>query len=163
MTKYKEDNFCETYVIGMKVENRFNDYLAYKKREVLERSSGYQPKHDFRFIDKNGIRTSAEVKTCTRVSNDVPIEYESRGKASGIVSTEGFYFVVYCIEDQAFYVAKSGELMEWLDSNPRSYISVKNTSNSSETKLYLIDKYTWRDTFSVVDLTHVAMLEREDL
>lgn len=152
MTDHNE--FNDTLLIGKIGEARVSDYLKYRGFEILERSEGNQPDYDIKYSSQSYIRM-VEVKTCTHHSSNIPIEFESRGKDSGINSGKSEIFAVYRKQYDKMFCARVEDIKKLIEElNPRV---VKNTKNNSETYCYLIPESEWKLT--KIDLSEIPRLE----
>lgn len=138
--KDDRDNFQKQLEKGEVGEVAFMNYLDSRNYELLERSQGYMPEFDFRFIGKEGTEVTAEVKSCYKDSPNLAIETWSRGKCSGVCSGKAKFYVIYSVIDNAFYIADRSELLQFLAKNPKLTRVACNKQNDSGTVLLLLKK-----------------------
>jgi len=91
-----------------------------------------------------------EIKTdiYPKKTGNLVVEFECRGKPSGIAVTEADYFVTYFSHLNEIWNIKTSILRELINQyNPP--ISKKSGDKESNTKLYLIEKERFRQFFKV--------------
>lgn len=150
------NDFDQTNKIGKRGEARVRDYLVSKSLQINVVSEGYQPKYDIIYTSSKGLSISMEIKTCLSNSYNIPYEYESRGKPSGIVSTESEYFNVYREHYDKLYVGKTQSIRDLIERYENQIRKVKNTKNNTNTMLYLMPESVFSfEGFMIIDLSNV--------
>ncbi|WP_159065949.1 hypothetical protein [Deinococcus ficus] len=142
MIKDTYANFTKLLKEGEDGEDTVINFLQSRGNTIVDkaRDKGYFPDWDIKFKNTLGTELTAEVKTDKSVSNNLVVEYKSRGKPSGIYSTKADYYFIYFVNDGTIYVCNSAELRLWISEN--SPKKVMNKNNDSDTYLYLIPKDT---------------------
>jgi hypothetical protein len=109
-------------------------------------------KYDLKMITK-GVETTYEIKTDVKCAplfdtGNLFIEFESRGKASGIVVTEADWFVTYFkYLNQAWFI-KSDKLKQLINEN--DFPTFKDAGDiGSATHGYLIKRKDFKEHFYV--------------
>lgn len=158
------NNFEHTDKIGKRGEARFRDYLLYEGLKINTVAMGYQPKYDITYIDAYGKLTSAEIKTCLSDSLNIPFEYHSRGKPSGIASTEAEHFIVYREHYDKICIGKTDDIRGVIEFLGDDYIpKVSNNRNATNTKLYLFNERLFESyEFEIIDLSNVPRIHKAE-
>lgn len=147
MIQDSKEHFNKLNKIGKLGEEVVADFLEARGNTILEKAGNtYFPDYDLKILSKNGIEITFEVKTDTSAYANVAIEFKSRGKSSGIYSTKADMYVIYFENENALYVADTGELRLWIAEN--SPAVKKNGNNDSQTYLYLIPKSLFKEVFN---------------
>jgi hypothetical protein len=142
------NNFNDTMKIGSIGETRIVEMLNFIGYEGVELSEGYQPDYDIKYIDKDNSISTIEVKTCMSHYPNIAIEFQSRGKPSGIYSTKADIFAVYRSISDVVYFGDTNKILEYIQSND---IKVRcNKRNNTDTKIYIIPESQW--PFHKIDL-----------
>lgn len=104
-------------------------------------------------MQRNGIKVKYEVKTDVFCRPDLDtgnifIEFESRGKLSGISVTEAKWFVTYFKHLKELWYIQTEDLKVLLDENDFKTIEFGGDEGSN-TKGKLIPRYQFKDNFIV--------------
>lgn len=109
-------------------------------------------------INRKGKDISYEIKTdvyCIPINDtgNMFVEFECRGKSSGIMVTEAKWFVTYYKYLNQIWYIKTNDLMKLITDNQTS---IKRTAGSgdkgSNTKGFLINRKQFKKSFIVVEL-----------
>ncbi|GHF91371.1 hypothetical protein [Deinococcus ficus] len=150
MVEDNKHNFLEQYKKGKIGEEIYKRLLNDKGLIIIESAEGYQPLYDIKYYNNNGKVIRTEVKTDYSITDNVAIEYKSRGRTSGIESTKADYFAVVNIYDNLIYIASTKSLRSYIKEY-RSSISIRqNKQNNSDTWIYLIPKHEFHEVFLVI-------------
>jgi hypothetical protein len=109
-------------------------------------------KYDARMV-KDGVETTYEIKTDVKCAplfdtGNIFIEYESRGKASGISVTEADWFVTYFKYLGEVWFIKTKKLRKLIEDN--DFPTFKDAGDvGSATHGYLIKRKEFKDYFYV--------------
>ena len=100
----------------------------------------------------NGREVTYEVKTDVFVSpkkdsGNLVVEFESRGKPSGINVTEADYYVYYMPKLNEVWNIKMDDLKNLIDNN--NFKKVSGGDVGSDTKMYLIRRSFYKKHFKV--------------
>lgn len=153
------NDFDQTNKIGKRGEARVRDYLVFRDLQINFVSEGYQPKYDIIYTSSKGLLTSMEIKTCLSNSYNIPYEYESRGKPSGIVSTKSECFSVYREHYDKLYVGKTQSIRDLIERYENQIRRVRNTKNNTNTMLYLMPERIFSfEGFRIIDLSNVPRI-----
>ena len=144
---------------GEKIVRKFLENLGYIFLSKCEDIS-----HDYRFL-KNGKEYVFEIKTDVahmredkltkeiRDTGNIAIEYESRGKNSGIAATKADFFVTYYPHLNEIWLIKTEKLKNLIRENKETIKKVENAGDSnSNTKLFLIKRDKFKDQFRVTNV-----------
>jgi hypothetical protein len=110
--------------------------------------------HDFRYdllMSYNGSQVKYEVKTDIFLSKDddtgnMVIEFESRGKPSGISVCEADYYVYYIPKLGELWNIKMDDLKSLIEKN--KFKTVTGGDKGSDTKMYLIKRWAYIKHFN---------------
>jgi hypothetical protein len=105
--------------LGNDGEDIIINFLSKKGCEYID--SNYDNKYDLKML-KNGVETTYEIKTDVKCAplfdtGNIFIEYESRGKASGISVTEADWFVTHFLYLKEIWFIKSDKLRNLIQEN----------------------------------------------
>ncbi|MFC3833082.1 MULTISPECIES: hypothetical protein [Deinococcus] len=140
MIKDDYNNFRKLLKEGEAGEDTVTQWFINRGNTVIDsaRDKGNFKDWDLKIETPHGKELTIEIKTDKSISNNLAIEFSSRGKDSGIVSTKADVYLIYFVNDSTLYAMRSDDLREWIkDNSPRV---VKNKQNDSDTYLYLIPK-----------------------
>lgn len=127
-------NFRKDLKVGQQTEKEALEHLA-KHLTYDEAEFNNDKKYDIRVVMGEQVRTY-EVKTdlmCGYTGN-FALEYECRGKPSGIVTTEADYWI-YKLDD-GFYLISVTRLKELIDE-AKYFRMVSGGDRGSNTKMFL--------------------------
>lgn len=139
-------NFNTDLSIGLQGEAYIREFLETLKFVYVDTCS--DKRYDLRMSYK-GKECTYEIKTDVyeRNTGNMAIEFESRGKASGISVTEADYFVYFFPLWGEIWNIKTSELRALIAENK---FYVKNGGDKgSNTKFYLINKEKVRTRYKV--------------
>lgn len=143
----RDDTFEERYKIGKIGEDILYNFFVNRGSEIIERAEGYQPKYDIKYINPKGNIKSVEVKTCTKESKNLAMEFKSMNKPSGYHSTQADFYAIVCLKDKKIYVAPTYQLRMFMEKIEEYRKPVKNTTNDSDTWMYLVTKDSFIECF----------------
>lgn len=104
-------------------------------------------------MEKDGVESTYEVKTDVYCSpnfdtGNMFIEFECRGKNSGIMVTEAKWFVTYYKHLNEIWYIKTDEMLNLINNN--SFRTTQFSGDAgSNTKGYLIPRNNFRDKFII--------------
>ena len=116
-------------------------------------SSNNDNKYDVKMCDENGVELTYEIKTDVKCAplfdtGNIFIEFESRGKVSGIVVTEADWFVTYFKYLNEAWFIKTDKLKELIREN--DFPTFKDAGDiGSATHGYLIKRKDFKKYFYV--------------
>jgi hypothetical protein len=143
-------DFISDLKLGNEGEESIIKYLLGKGCEYID--SNNNNKYDLKMITK-GVETTYEIKTDVKCAplfdtGNIFIEYESRGKASGIVVTEADWFVTYFQYLNEAWFIKSDKLKQLINEN--DFPTFKDAGDiGSATHGYLIKRKNFKEHFYV--------------
>lgn len=158
--KYKNDfNFAlKMGEDGEKVVRAFLeslDYIFLSKCEDIN--------YDYKFL-KGGKEYIFEIKTDIahlfldektgnmRDTGNLVVEYESRGKKSGISATKADYFVTYFPQINEIWLIKVDKLKEMIREHNSEIRRVENAGDKdSNTKIFLISREKYKTHFRIAN------------
>lgn len=159
--KYIND-FKLSLSMGEKGENIVRKFLENKDYIFLSKCEDIS--HDYKFI-KNGKEYIFEIKTdAGHIRNNkqtgelyetgnMAIEYESRGKPSGIKATKAEFFITYYPLLNELWLMKTAKLKELIKENEETIKKVEDAGDSnSNTKIYLLKRDKYKSKFSIANL-----------
>lgn len=149
------NNFNDTKKIGNIGETRIMEMLNFIGYKDIELSEGYQPDYDIKCLDKCNSIVTIEVKTCMSSYPNIAIEFNSRGKPSGIYSTKADIFAVYREKSDIVYFGDTNKIREYIQCNDIE--TRENRQNDTNTKIYIIPEFQW--PFEKIDLTPLDKVE----
>jgi hypothetical protein len=143
-------NFIKDLKLGNEGEEKLAEYLTTKGSEYID--SNKDNRYDIKML-KNDKEITYEVKTDVKCAplfdtGNIFIEFESRGKASGISVTESDWFVTYFLYLGELWFIKSKDLQALINTHdfPKFY----NAGDiGSETHGYLIKRKDFKKYFHV--------------
>lgn len=114
--------------------------------------SNYDNKYDLKML-KNGVETTYEIKTDVKCAplfdtGNIFIEFESRGKLSGISVTKADWFVTYFEFLKEIWFIKSNKLKKLIEDNDFPIFKDAGDINS-QTHGYLINRKQFKNHFYV--------------
>lgn len=124
-----------------------------KTKGLKHLSSNNDNKYDIKMCDANGLELTYEIKTDVKCAplfdtGNIFIEFESRGKASGVVVTEADWFVTYFKYLNEAWFIKSDKLKELILEN--DFPTFKDAGDiGSATHGYLIKRKDFKKYFYV--------------
>jgi len=130
-------SFLSDLKLGQKYEKKLLEILSY---DSFNHQCGYCKEYDFT-ITKDGITTKYEVKSDRRAinTNNLALEFECNGKASGISTTEAeiyAYFIIKSSELYDLYLIPTEDLRQMIVN--KKYNRLVNGGDSWRSKMYLI-------------------------
>ncbi len=136
--------------LGNDGEDIIINFLSKKGCEYID--SNHDNKYDLKML-KNGVETTYEIKTDVKCAplfdtGNIFIEYESRGKASGISVTKADWFVTHFLYLKEIWFIKSDKLRNLIQEN--NFPIFKDAGDiGSETHGYLINRKKFKQHFYV--------------
>lgn len=139
---------------GERIVRMFLEKLGYIFLSKCENIS-----HDYKFL-KGGKEQVFEIKTDVahmfvgddgnlRDTGNIAIEYESRGKKSGIAATNAEFFVTYYPQLNEVWLIKTEKLKEIIRANKDSIKKVEGGDSKSGTKMFLLKKEKFKSDFRI--------------
>ena len=118
--------------------------------------------HDYKFV-KGGKEQIFEIKTDVahlfvgddgnlRDTGNIAIEYESRGKKSGIAATSAEFFVTYYPQINEVWLIKTEKLKELIRANKDTIKKVEGGDTDSRTKMFLLKREKFKSEFRVTNV-----------
>lgn len=146
-------NFKKDLLLGNEGENVLRDFLNSKGCKPISKND--DKKYDLKML-KKGVETTYEIKTdfkCAPLfdTGNLFIEFECRGKESGIMVTEADWFVTYFKYLNEIWFIKSKKLIQLINDNNFPTFSDAGDLNSN-TKGYLINRNDFKELFNVYKL-----------
>lgn len=143
-------NFKKDLLLGNEGEDVLRDFLNTKGCEPISKND--DRRYDLKMF-KKGIETTYEIKTdfkCAPLfdTGNIFIEFECRGKESGIMVTEADWFVTYFKYLNEIWFIKSKKLIQLINDNNFPTFSDAGDLNSN-TKGYLINRKKFKKHFNV--------------
>lgn len=143
-------NFKTDLILGNEGEQSLVEYLTTKGLSFVD--SNDDNRYDIKML-KNNKEVTYEVKTDVKCAplfdtGNIFVEFESRGKASGISVTQAEWFVTYFLYLDELWFVKSDILKNLIETNdfPKFY----NAGDiGSETHGYLIKRKDYKQYFHV--------------
>jgi hypothetical protein len=77
------------------------------------------------------------------------IEFESRGKNSGIAATKADFFVTYYPHMNEIWLIKTEKLKNLIRENKDSIKKVIGGDSNSQTKMFLLNRAKFKDQFRI--------------
>lgn len=114
--------------------------------------------YDLKLLSKENKEILFEIKTdeyCTPENDtgNLFIEFECRGKKSGITTTKADYFVYYYAYLNEMWIIKTSKIIELIEYY--SFRSVNNAGDKgSNTKAYLFPRRKFSEFFKVVEVDY---------
>ena len=143
-------DFISDLKLGNDGEESIIKYLLDKGCEYVD--SNNDNKYDLKMITK-GVETTYEIKTDVKCAplfdtGNIFIEFESRGKASGISVTQADWFVTYFKYLKEAWFIKSDKLKKLINEN--DFQTFKDAGDvGSATHGYLIKRKDFKENFYV--------------
>lgn len=143
-------NFKSDLVLGNEGESVLKDFLTNNGCKHI--SSNDDRKYDLKML-KKGKETTYEIKTdfkCAPLfdTGNIFIEFECRGKESGISVTEADWFVTYFKFLNEIWFIKSDSLKKLIkENNFQTFVDAGDID--SNTKGYLINRKKFKQYFNV--------------
>lgn len=146
-------NFKSDIRLGESGEKTVLEYLVSKGAEFVSDNKDYKYDLKVRFKDKE---VTYEVKTdvfCRplRDTGNMFIEYNSRGKHSGITVTEADWFVTYYKNLKKMWFIKTSDLKKIISENQFPFTNYSGDEGSN-TCGYLIPRNEFKELFKVKDV-----------
>lgn len=143
-------NFKKDLLLGNEGEDVLRDFLNTKGCEPISKND--DRRYDLKML-KKGVETTYEIKTdfkCAPLfdTGNIFIEFECRGKESGIMVTEADWFVTYFKYLNEIWFIKSKKLIQLINDNNFPTFSDAGDLNSN-TKGYLINRKKFKKYFNV--------------
>jgi hypothetical protein len=143
-------NFIEDLKLGNEGEESLAEYLIKNGSTFID--SNKDNRYDIKMLNKDKEITY-EVKTdvkCAPIfdTGNIFIEFESRGKASGITVTQADWFVTYFLYLNELWFIKSKDLKQLIENN--DFLKFYNAGDiGSNTHGYLIKRKDFKKYFHV--------------
>jgi hypothetical protein len=143
-------NFKTDLILGNEGEQSLVEYLTTKGLSFVD--SNDDNRYDIKML-KNNKEVTYEVKTDVKCAplfdtGNIFVEYESRGKASGISVTQADWFVTYFLYFDELWFIKSETLKQLINTN--DFPKFMNAGDiGSETHGYLIKRKDFKKYFHV--------------
>ncbi len=142
-------NFEEDIVTGEQGEDFIKEFMINKGYKFI--SDNKDNKYDLLMSFKNR-KIKYEIKTDVLLSpkNDtgnIVVEFESRGKSSGISVTEAEFYIYYIPKLNEVWNIKMDKLKNLINSN--NFKEVIGGDKGSDTKMYLINRNKYKNNFKV--------------
>jgi len=146
-------NFNKDIISGEKGENDIRVLLESKGFTFI--SDNKDNRYDL-IMKYQGNQITYEIKTDILVTpskdtGNMAIEFESRGKLSGISVTQADYFVYYLAHFGEVWNIKVSNLKKLIANN--NFFAVNGGDKGSNTKMYLINRNKYRNYFKVHKIT----------
>lgn len=146
-------NFKKDLLLGNEGEDVLRDFLNSKGCKPISKND--DKRYDLKML-KKGVETTYEIKTdfkCAPLfdTGNIFIEFECRGKESGIMVTEADWFVTYFKYLNEIWFIKSKKLIQLINDNNFPTFSDAGDLNSN-TKGYLINRKKFKEHFNVYKL-----------
>lgn len=161
MGKYV-DNYKLSSEIGEKGEKVVRKFMKSLGYVVLSKCIDIT--HDYKLL-KDGKEYLIEIKTDVGHmrpdkktgeiydTGNIPIEYECRGKASGIAATKADFFIIYLPYLNEIWLIRTQKLKRLIIERADSIINVENAGDKgSNTKIHLLKRKIFKDEFRVAAL-----------
>lgn len=142
---------------GERVVRKFLESLGY-----IYLSKSEEISHDYKFI-KDGKECMFEIKTDGAhirpnketgelfETGNMVVEYESRGKNSGIAATKADFFVTYYPQLNEIWLIKTEKLKNLIRENKDSIKKVTGGDSDSETKMFLLNRERFKSHFRITN------------
>lgn len=153
LTKMANYDFKKDLILGVKGERVVKEFLESLGGKFIE--SNNDNKFDLKFL-KNNEEITYEIKTdvfCspTRDTGNICIEYQCRGKASGISVTEAKWFVTYFKHFNQLWFIRTEDLKKLISENNFRTFSQGGDINSN-TCGYLINRENYKEYFNIYNI-----------
>ena len=146
-------DFKTDLILGNEGEETIIRFLESKGHSFI--NSNNDNKYDIKMLVK-GEEITYEIKTDVKCAplfdtGNLFVEYESRGKSSGIKVTEAKWFVTYFKFLKELWFIKSTDLLKLIEDN--QFPTFKNAGDiGSETHGYLINRKHYKKYFHVYNI-----------
>lgn len=154
-------NYKYSSIIGGKGERIVRTFLENLGYVFLSQCKDIS--HDYIFL-KNGKEQMFEIKTDSAHmrenkdktdffdSGNMAIEYECRGKKSGILATKADFFVTYYPHLNEIWLIKTKKLISLLTENKDTIKKIENAGDEgSNTKLCLLKREDFKEHFRIAN------------
>ena len=147
-----QKNFSKDIDIGEDGEDFIKKFLINKGYNFISDNKDYRYDLLMYYKDKN---YTYEIKTDVYVSpgkdtGNLVVEFESRGKPSGISVTEADFYVYFMPKLNEVWNIRVDELKKLIKSN--NFKKVSGGDEGSETKMYLIKRNLYKNHFRIHNL-----------
>jgi hypothetical protein len=154
------DNFKLSLALGEQGERVVRKFLESLGYTFISKSE--EISHDYKFI-KDGKEYMFEIKTDgghirpnkktgeLYETGNMVIEYESRGKNSGIAATKADFFVTYYPQLNEIWLIKTEKLKDLLRENKDSLKRTIGGDSNSETKMFLLNREKFKNNFRITN------------
>lgn len=144
-------NFEQDLYQASRTEEQVAQWFSNEGHEVIELNNDYR--YDIKVKLKTGCVVLIEVKEdfmCKKTGN-VAVEFQCRGKPSGIAKSEADYYVykVHTPEGEELFSISKQKLLNLIDTEQYHTIKVGGDSGS-ETKMYLFSIDTVKENFKAM-------------
>lgn len=155
-TSYKRGklNFDKDVLSGDRGEADMVEFFKSLGFKFIEQTIGNDPRWDL-VMEYNGLKYTIEIKTDSRFTKEedrgnIAIEFECRGKPSGIDVTSAYLFVTYFPILNEVWIMRTHELKSLIEKkNP--YKTKESGDKNSSTRLHLMNRNSVRSNFSVYE------------
>ena len=141
-------SFGYTFVSFNK-DNKYDALLLNKKNEEVK----FEIKTDVWCIPEKEIHTPFGIVKESRDSGNLFIEFECRGKDSGIKVTKAKYFVTYFPYLQEAWFILTNKLKKLINDNELPTTTDAGDEKSG-TKGYLINRELYKEHFKILNVNH---------
>ena len=142
--KYVDDSnlALEMKETGESIVRMFLENLGYVFLSKCEDIS-----HDYKFL-KGGKEFVFEIKTDVDTDN-MAVEYECRGKKSGIAATKADFFITYYPQLNEIWLIKTEKLKELIRKNKDT---IKKIDTADGIKLFLLKRDKYKPEFRITNV-----------
>lgn len=145
-------DFNKDIISGEKGEADMIEFFESLGFKFIKQTSGYDPRWDL-VMEYNGVKYTIEVKTDSRFTKkedkgNIAVEFECRGKSSGIDVTSAYLFVTYFPIFNEVWIMRTHELKSLIEKK-KPYKTKDSGDKNSGTRLYLMNRNSVRSNFSV--------------
>jgi len=142
-------NFKDDVKVGESGEEYIKNFLKNKGYKFISENKDYR--YDL-LMSFNDVKITYEVKTDVFVSpkkdtGNLVVEFECRGKPSGLSVTEADYYVYYMPKLKEIWNIKINDLKALIQDN--DFRKVSGGDVGSETKMYLIKREVYKNYFKI--------------
>ena len=135
--------------ISFNKDNKYDALLLNKANEEVK----FEIKTDVWCIPEKEIQTPFGIVKESRDSGNLFVEFECRGKHSGIVVTKAKYFVTYFPYLQEAWFILTNNLKNLIEENELP-ITINAGDEKSETKGYLINRELYKKHFKILNVNY---------
>tara|TARA_Y100000389_G_C17414440_1_gene492855 strand:+ start:1036 stop:1545 length:510 start_codon:yes stop_codon:yes gene_type:complete len=144
-----QKNFSKDIDIGESGEGFIKEFLINKGYNFISDNKDYR--YDL-LMSYGEANFTYEIKTDVYISpkkdtGNLVVEFESRGKPSGISVTEADFYVYFMPKMKEIWNIKMDKLKDLIKSN--NFKEVSGGDKGSDTKMYLIKRSTYKEYFKV--------------